>query len=670
MIDWFVFSVNFIFALLLLIAPGFICSFPICKSVGRSICIAPALTLLLFTFCGIVLSQLKLMLSPVIFLAVSVAASIAVGFTFCQLNAGFRSCVNCFIDSFRHGLANVFCWYIFVGAIFIILLFLLPISGPNSFSTTADAGPHLSYVRAFIESGTYSSLHVSNDPATIHAAGFYPASFHVFSAALTALPGCSVTMAVNIVTVLACSVIYPFASYLLLSRLFSSDSLELKTGALACLCNVGFPWAFLVWGQLDSNLLGFALVPIFIFAFWELLLPRYSVSLNSRIVFVISCGASLALAQPNAVFTAGIFCIPLIIHYTTVWYAGKYNQGMQLIGLRKSLICGCQLLAIALVWIAVYRMPAMHGVVTFDWPNDATVVQAAIAAIFLKYGGMLQYQFLLAPFVLHGLYIAFKSDRFRPVAFLYLFVSFLFIASYTKGFPFQSLFSGFWYNDFYRMGAMTAMASAPLLCLSFASIFNLLNSADVLCSGRFLRVIPAVASLIFVAILIHPSIQLPDGSWFDTPFGSIESGVERTYAKNNVEGIDFAEWDFIEECQKIVKNDAVINVPFDGSGMLYGATGMNVVYRNISAKHGQFQETEPIRLHLSDISMDASVRDMVSALNARYVLILDYNSPNGSIVPYAYHPREAWEGILDINENTPGFELVLSREDMRLFRIK
>lgn len=670
MIDWLIFSINYIFALLLLIVPGFICSFPICKSLGRSICIAPALTLLLFTLCGIVLSQFNLMLSPAVILAVSVVVSIVVGLAICQLNAGFRSCVNCFIDSFHHGMVSILFWYFFVGTIFIILLFLLPISGPNSFSTTADAGPHLSYVRAFVESGTYSSLHVSNDPAAIYTAGFYPASFHVFSAALTALPGCTVTMAVNIVIVLICSVIYPFASYLLLSKLFSSDSLELKTGALACLCNVGFPWAFLVWGQLDSNLLGFALVPIFVFAFWELLFPRYSVSLNSRIVCVISCGASLAFAQPNAVFTAGIFCIPLIVRYAAVWYAGKYNQGAQLIGLRKSFLCGCVLLAITLVWIAVYRLPAMRSVVTFDWPNDASVVQAAIAAVLLKYGGMLQYQFLLAPFVLHGLYIAFKSERFRPVAFLYLFVSFLFIASYTKGFPFDSLFSGFWYNDFYRMGAMSAMVSVPLLCLSFASIFNLFNSADVSCGRRFSRALPAAATLIFVAILIHPSIQLPDGSWFDTPFGSIKSGVERTYAKNNVEGIDFAEWDFIEECQKIVKSDVVINVPFDGSGMLYGATGMNTVYRNISAKHGQFQETEPIRLHLSDISTDASVRDMVSALKARYVLILDYNSPNGSIVPYAYHRREAWEGILDINENTPGFELVLSREDMRLFRIE
>ncbi len=665
MIDWFVFSINYALAFLVLIVPGFLCVYPICRSVDRAICFAPAATLLLFAVCGVVLSEINFKLYPVAFMAFSIIVSTAVALILCMLNGGLMSRVRCLYVSIRRENNKSLFWYLFIGTAFIVFMFLLPISGPKSFSTTADAGPHLNNIRAFVESGTYSTLHVGENPASITSAGFYPASFHVFSAALTALPGCSVTMAANIMIALTCSVIYPLASRMLLSRVFDQKSLELKAGAFACLLNIGFPWAFLVWGQLDSNLLGFALVPVFVFTFWELLFPRTSVPFLCRILSVILCAASLVVAQPNALFTGGIFCVPLIVRRVEDL---RSNSGI--LKHYNWLLLACVFIVISVIWVFAYRVPFMRSVVTFDWPNDASIIQALIASILLKCGRMFPCQFLLAPFVISGLYIAFKSDRFRPVAFLYLFVSFLFIASYTKGFPFQSLFSGFWYNDFYRMGAMAAMASVPLLCLSFVSIFNLLNSADVLCSGRFLRVIPAVASLIFVAILIHPSIQLPDGSWFDTPFGSIKSGVERTYAKNNVEGIDFAEWDFIEECQKIVKNDVVINVPFDGSGMLYGATGMNVVYKNISAKQGQFQKTEPIRLHLSDISTDASVRDMVSALKARYVLILDCNSPNGSIVPYAYHRRKAWAGILDINENTPGFELVLSREDMRLFRIE
>lgn len=64
------------------------------------------------------------MLSPAIILAVSVVVSILVGLAICQLNAGFRSCVNCFIDSFHHGMVGIYFWYFFVGTKFIILLFL------------------------------------------------------------------------------------------------------------------------------------------------------------------------------------------------------------------------------------------------------------------------------------------------------------------------------------------------------------------------------------------------------------------------------------------------------------------------------------------------------------------------------------------------------------------
>ena len=58
----------------------------------------------------------------------------------------------------------------------------------------------------------------------------------------------------------------------------------------------------------------------------------------------------------------------------------------------------------------------------------------------------------------------------KYVSWLYLICTFLFIASYTKDFPLQSYFSGFWYTDYYRVGAMAAMCSTPLLCVAYSSI--------------------------------------------------------------------------------------------------------------------------------------------------------------------------------------------------------
>ena len=69
------------------------------------------------------------------------------------------------------------------------------------------------------------------------------------------------------------------------------------------------------------------------------------------------------------------------------------------------------------------------------------------------------------------------------------------------------------------------------------------------------------------------------------------------------------------------------------------------------------------------MSSDAEVRQTVDDLDARYVVQLDADLdddatlfPNGS--------AGAWPGIVNLNDQTPGFELVLSEGDMRLYRIE
>ena len=320
------------------------------------------------------------------------------------------------------------------------------------------------------------------------------------------------------------------------------------------------------------------------------------------------------------------------------------------------------------IWTLLYLSPFLSGIVHFNWSNDASLGQAFVSALELKYGGMFEIQYLVAPLLLLGFFLSFTRSSVKYVSWLYLICTLLFIASYTKNFPLQSYFSGFWYTDYYRVGAMAAMCSTPLLCVAYSAIAR----AFIRLVQRYARVLRVsfcfAGLLVFLYFLLLPSFQLADGSWFDTPFGSIKSNVERTYSMNNLEGIDAEEWDFIGKCIPIVKDDVVINLPFDGSGMLYGSAGMNVLYRNIKANPSN-QSDKPIRMGLCNFASDERVSNCVRNLNAKYVLILDSNSPSGSIIPYVPHDRKDWSGIFDITENTPGFELVLSQGDMCLYKI-
>lgn len=669
-LDWLYFFFNLGIAAAILYLPGTVAFQLLGFGLETSICLAPCVSLSSFVVLGILLGIVGPNISCCSFLLIFLlifSAFILISGVISHRRGKERG-LSAYAE-FQFPSLSLIGLYLLFAAVFISVLFILPIDGPNSFSTSNDSSAHLDFIRAFVESGSYSTLHVSQDPSNISSAGFYPAAYHVFCAALTALPRCTVNMASNIAVVLICGAVYPLGSLLVLSRLFGSKSFETRMGCLACVSNVGFPWAFLVWGQLASNLLAFALVPCFVFLFWELVFPDENLSYGRVVCSLLFVLFAMVTAQPNAVFTAGIFCIPLIYLFVRgcITDYGLFRfKSLSTLSLFSFLVVA---VFIVVAWTVLYLSPFMDCIVHFFWPNDANLLQACVSALELKYGGMFEIQYLVAPLLIFGLIVSFRNSSLKFVCWIYLFCSFLFISSYTKDFPLQSYFSGFWYTDYYRLGAMAAMCSAPLLCVAYSAIASFFIRLMQRIS-RLLRVITYVAcSFVFLNILLLPSFQLDDGSWFDTPFGSIRSNVERTYSMNNHEGIDADEWAFIDECLPIVKQDVVVNLPFDGSGMLYGSTGMNVVYRNIKANPRNAND-RPIRKGLCNISFDKRVADDVRKLNAKYVLILDNDSPAGSIIPYVPHEKKDWTGILDISENTPGFELMLSRGDMRLYRIK
>ena len=667
---WLYFFLDLCIAAVLLYGPGSVFFRLAGFGLETSICLAPSFSLSVFVVAGILLGIAGLNVGNVEFLLIFLLASLVlliVSGTVSRL-FGRKRPSHVRQDSQNGPSFFLILLYLLIASIFVSALFILPIDGPNSFSTSSDSSVHLDFIRAFVESGTYSTLHVSKDANFVALSGFYPAAYHVFCAALTALPGCSVTMASNIAVVLICGAVYPLGSLLVCSRLFGSRALETRVGALACVGNAGFPWFFLVWGQLASNLMAFALIPGFVFLFWELLFPREDISFCSVLASLFVALFAMVIAQPNAIFTSGIFCIPIIFYFVRNRLLDM-DPGFCKSHFPKSLL---SFLIVAflvfVIWTLLYFSPFLNGVVHFFWPNDASLGQAFVSALELKYGGMFEIQYLVAPLLLLGLFLSFTRSSVKYVSWLYLFCAFLFVASYTKDFPLQSYFSGFWYTDYYRLGAMAAMCSTPLLCVAY-SVVGRIFVRLVQRFSRVLRVLLCFAgSLVFLYFLLLPSFQLADGSWFDTPFGSIKSNVERTYSMNNLEGIDAEEWDFIGKCIPIVKDDVVINLPFDGSGMLYGSTGMNVVYRTINADPYNPSD-KPIRKDLYNIASDKCVADCVRNLNAKYVLILDSNSPSGSIIPYVPHDRKDWSGIFDITEITPGFELVLSQGDMCLYKI-
>lgn len=85
---------------------------------------------------------------------------------------------------------------------------------------------------------------------------------------------------------------------------------------------------------------------------------------------------------------------------------------------------------------------------------------------------------------------------------------------------------------------------------------------------------------------------------------------------------------------------------------------------------GNNANSDIIREQLDDIATNSSVQDAVKNLGAEYVLKLDQGDQYVRANPYLWSYREEdWTGIDSIDDDTPGFEIVLSEGDMRLYRI-
>lgn len=150
----------------------------------------------------------------------------------------------------------------------------------------------------------------------------------------------------------------------------------------------------------------------------------------------------------------------------------------------------------------------------------------------------------------------------------------------------------------------------------------------------------------------------------------IRDTLERNYSWFFVQTEEEA--DFIDRVEEIVPPDAVIaNVPNDGSAWSYGTEGLNTLFRRAKGWGGTdtAEESEIIRTRLCDIDHDEEVRRVADDLGVKYVLLLDDRSGDDRTLSYLRYSPDEWKGIESITPDTPGFKLLLSEGDMRLYEI-
>ncbi|WP_130810668.1 DUF6541 family protein [Olsenella sp. Marseille-P4559] len=567
--------------------------------------------------------------------------------------------------------------YGIVGVALCCLTFVRNLGDPQAFVQEFDNCFHLAAIRTYLSTGNFSSsssfYYVPGGAMPlVSQAGFYPSAWHDLCALVAQTLSAPVTLAVNAVNATLVGVVFPVSAFFLLRKAFPGGDSVVVAGLSVAPCFACFPWDFLTFGPLYPNLLTNTLVPLGVGAFVVFAWPggKRGVRLRMLVVFILACVAQ-GLSQPN-----GIFTMAALLAAYVVWAAMRAARLAREAGRRAPAPLAAGVIAffaVGLIWAGCYKLPMLRAVVTFDyWQSSMGVRDGALAALSLGMNGH-PAQWALAVLVILGAVLA-VIDRSRDhwwLAVSWAFILICFVIDVSTEGLIKRLTCGFWYADPHRIAANLSLAAVPLAAFGLSWLGE---KASCLLRRAEDSVVPLAVGAAALLVVSFPA-YLPTGSTEgSTAFANLGVSVvgqsDLIHHPLTAEEFEFSR----EALAAIPEGSLVINESEDGSVYLYPLLDANIYYRAISFFDGSKNETAEsllIRHHLYEYASRQDVRDAVASIGARYVLVLDQGPDEGAGRRrlLSYDP-EQWDGIEGITDGTPGFKVILARDDMRLYEIE
>lgn len=668
---------------LFLFVPGFLISSLFIRRAPLAVACAPGVSLAVYAILSAILTKAGVSCSWILLAGLALGLGVASALVQMGRRRSHGGNPAKARGTARHFLASdwpILLLYLLVGLVSMGSFFVSGLESPESFIQEYDGVHHLATIRSFLNSGEWSSLGGSlyADAAfepPYSTEGFYPSAWHVLVAMVFDAAPVSLATTVNAVNVVFSALVFPAGSFFLLRQVFQGDRAALVCGAFCTMGFAAFPWKLLLWGPLFPNLVSFCLMPavasLFVLVVDELG-QGWRRALGRGLLFALMLVA-LALSQPSAIFTLMVFLVP----FCTVRIArcaGGTSRGRK--ATVRALAAGAAfLLAAACLWFVCYKLPFMASTVSFRWEPFVGKKEALLNVLVLSMRDT-NPQVLLGILVLVGVGALLVAKKLRWLVASYAIVCAMYVVCASTSGTLKQVMCGFWYTDPTRIAAMVAMFAVPLASMGLATLGSLISKVVLrFCpsdSSKLPRAVAVLLVALSVAIIYLPSNPFSSDGENPTAFEGIIRDVAFRYGDTwNV--LDADEQRFLKQVEDIVGDeDLVINEPNDGSAYAYGLDDLNLYYRLMYGHGGESESPESalIRESLSDIADNGEVRDAVDKIGADYVLQLDHDDREWNSRYLWSYFEEDWPGIDGIDDDTPGFELVLSDGDRRLYRIE
>lgn len=693
---WGLFLLAFAASCILLFLPGFFVYRGLGFSRIASVACAPLAALIICSIITTVLWKAGVFCSWWILLLIAVFVGLAfylVGaslplFTSCAAHAKLSEPSGLAQSNLERFASSAICpiLYIATAGVAYYLIFVLNVDDASSFVQYYDNMHHIGSIQSFLLSGNWSSFGTTSYPQalgngispTSSSSGFYPSAWHCVAAFAASLTGCSVSVAENASIAVFVVIVFPLGMCLLLNELFADKPLVSLFGAIIVPAFAFYPWRLMTFGPLFPNIASMSLIPGAAYLFirmteGEIARPQRALRV---VAFVLVLG-SMAFSQPNTVFTLGLFLAPYLIAMVSGMASDKCGGRVAV----RLVVGAITALLVVLLWLACYRLPFLQSVIQYSWPSYTSLSQAFGDIVNTRYLYHPQ-QLALSLAIAVGAIAAIIDRRRLWLVVSYALAGAIYVVVACMDGELRHVLAGFWYTDPNRIIAFVVIFAMPLAAWGLASLANGFAAIARLAVSRIwgkvrldsaiLSACALAAAALFAIVNYWPNYLITGQIDSENAFDVAGSYMQDAFKDSNNAYFDREERDFVHEVQNLVnQDDGIANNPNDGSASSYGLSGANVLYRfyDEAGSSSELESSGVIRTALNEVATHEDVKLAARELNLKYVLLLKRDPSDGTGFYHLCYDEAQWRGIDGINDDTPGFEVVLAEGDMRLYKI-
>ena len=519
------------------------------------------------------------------------------------------------------------------------------IGDPVSISQTNDAAFHLSALRFAIDTGAASPLEIGE---VIGSRSFYPSAWHVLASLVAQLSGAGIEVAANTVTVVVGAVAWPLG-LALLTRV-AAGTLAAALAAPFAGAVAAFPLLLVQWGVLYPQLLAVALLPAAV----AVLADARALSAGegalaaraTRTALVAAVAAfAVAIAQPSVLLAWALAA--LAIAFWALVASGRDLRARTRAGLWAGL--GAAVLATVVLWWYFSRS------VSVTWPPTEGKGESILRVLTNAHLGYPP-AIVVSVLALVGLVVAILRPRLRWIATVWLVLAGLYVVSAAVGSPaLRGLLVGAWYEDPYRLAAMTPFVTVPLAGIGAAWITAWATRGGSVRS-RWTRPAAWVSSGAVIVLAVGSFLAAPRIDRRDVFVDRVDDNL---YAVTDDSFLSADELALLRRLDEVLPEGAVVIAnPSTAASFGYALSGRDVIPRTWTPPAGSAYGV--LWNSLRDVATDPQVCPALDAFEARYVL--DFGPGE------AYPGRWVMPGFTDL-EGQSGFELVDREGDASLWRV-